>query len=150
MANPFKSEKSTSLGLLFARLPIGILFLLQGWNKVKNIGVNTFVAEHLPLVPKYMPPWFPKLYLTAVPIAELTFGAFFVLGLMTRVAGFFVSAMLVSFVVALGTYRDPLWIEHPNFIYLGATLLLLFAGPGRISVDNLLFGKKAAAKGNWD
>ena len=143
MANPLKSDKSTSLGLLLARLPIGVLFLLQGYNKIKNIGVTQFVADHITMVPKYMPPWFPKAYLTAVPIAELTFGAFVILGLLTRVAGFFVSAMLISFVIATREYNDPRWIEHPNFIFLGATLLLFFAGPGQDQPRQLALWRQA-------
>ena len=154
MSNPFKSEISTGIGLMLARLPIGALFVLKGWEKVHNIGATQFVAAHITKVPKYMPPWFPKVYLTTVPYAELAFGIFFILGLLTRVSGFFASLMLVSFIMVVGlkdTNPDlnSAWPFHPNLVYLATTLLLFFAGPGKISVDGWLFGKKVP-KAEWD
>ena len=149
MANPFKSPSSTSLGLMLARLPLGALFCIAGYRKLAGIGAAKFVSENIKLVPKYMPPWFPKVYLNALPYAEMALGVFIVIGLLTRVSGFLTSCLLISFLIVYGVHDNtganlPF---NPNFFYLGTALLLLLAGGGGIGVDAKLFGRTNAGSG---
>src|SRR5579862_8650870 len=101
MKNPLRSESSTSLGLLLARLPIGAFFLLNGYTKVARIGLEPFVAAHIDDVPKVMPPWFGSNYLHALPFAEMLVGLMLMAGLFTRLAGFVASLMVLSFLIAV-------------------------------------------------
>jgi uncharacterized membrane protein YphA (DoxX/SURF4 family) len=88
------------------------------------------------------------MYLAALPYAEIAVGTLLVLGLLTRVGGFFASLMLLSFIVAVtgvkGAGDAPF---QTNVVFLGLALLLFFAGGGKIGLDGMLFGKKKARKG---
>jgi uncharacterized membrane protein YphA (DoxX/SURF4 family) len=142
MTNPLKSESSRSLGLLLARLPVGAFFILAGYQKVFAVGVNNFAAANLLNVPAYMPPGFASKYLHALPYAEIVVGSLLVLGLLTRLTALVTSAMIVSFIVAVTGVKHSQLPFHPNLIYVGVTLMLFLAGPGRISLDGLMFGKR--------
>ena len=148
MAGAAKPTGAMSLGLLAARLPVGVLFVMKGYEKFRGRGVTEFVSKHLSDVPGYMPPWFGKLYLTGLPYAEMCIGACMVIGMLSRVAGFLASSLLISFLMIVGVH-DPskAWPFHPNFFFLGVTLLLLFAGGGGYGVDARLFGGKPAGGG---
>ncbi len=141
MPNPLQSPRSTSLGLLLARLPLGALFCIQGYKKLAVLGLANFVSDHIKSVPHYMPPWFPKLFLNSLPFAEMALGAFIILGMLTRLSALLTSALLVSFIMVVGI-NDSTFPFHPNLLFLGNALLLFFAGSGSIAVDAKLFGQK--------
>ena len=142
MPNPLQSAGSTSFGLLLARIPLGALFCIAGYNKLAVMGLANFVSDHVKQVPHYMPPWFPKLFLNALPFAEMGLGAFIILGILTRLSGFLTSCLLISFLMITGIH-DGNWPFHPNVFFLATALLLFFAGGGKISVDAKLFGQKS-------
>ncbi len=142
MPNPLQSPRSMSLGLLLARLPLGALFCIAGYRKLAVLGLAGFVSEHIKSVPRYMPPWFPKVFLNALPFAEMGLGALIILGLFTRLSGFLTSALLISFMMIMGI-QDSTFPFHPNLLFLGNALLLFFAGAGSISIDSRLFGQKS-------
>ncbi len=145
MPTATKPSGPTSFGLLAARLPVGVLFVIKGYEKFQNRDINQFVVDHLKLVPKYMPPWFGRVYLTTLPFAEMALGAFIICGFLSRLSGFVASCLLVSFLMITGAH-DPskTWPFHPNFFFLGVAVLLLFAGGGGYGVDGRLFGSKTA------
>lgn len=142
MPNPLQSPRSMSLGLLLARLPLGALFCIAGYRKLAGLGLASFVSEHLKSVPRYMPPWFPKVFLNGLPFAEMGLGALIILGLFTRLSAFLTSALLISFMMIMGI-QDSTFPFHPNLLFLGNALLLFFAGAGSISIDSRLFGQKS-------
>lgn len=148
MPAPAKTTGPQSFGLLAARLPVGVLFVLKGYEKLKDQKVADFVSKHLGEVPGYMPPWFGKPFLTALPFAELLLGVFILTGFLSRVSGLLASCLLVSFLMIVGVH-DPskTWPFHPNFFFLGVTLLLLFSGGGSYGVDGRLFNGKAGGGG---
>jgi uncharacterized membrane protein YphA (DoxX/SURF4 family) len=143
MANGSKPSVPTSFGLLAARLPLGALFAMKGYEKFQGRGVTEFVSKHVDLVPRYMPPWFATVYLTGLPFAEMALGACLVAGFLSRVGGFLTSCLLVSFLIVYGVH-DPhhVWPFNPDFFFLGTSVLLLFAGGGGYGVDGRLFGGK--------
>jgi len=148
MKNPLKSDASVSLGLLLARLPIGAFFLIAGYDKLRE-GVNKFVAfaSQSATIPQWVPPGYTDTYLHVVPFLEVAIGAMLLLGLLTRLGALIGGLMVVSYVVGLthlhgNTPSDQALPFHPNLIYLGLLLALLFVGPGRFSLDGVLFGKK--------
>lgn len=146
MPNPLQSPVSNGLGILAARLPLGILLCIAGYSKLANAGMEKFVSSNLKDVPKYMPDWFPRLYLSSLPFAEMILGAFIVIGMLTRLSGFLSSCLIVSFLMYTGIHdaSNKSLPFHVNFFFLGITLLLFFSGGGKLSVDSRLFGKADA------
>src|SRR3982750_1738688 len=119
MANPFKSPVSSNLGLLLVRLPLGLLFCIKGYQKLATIGLSSFVTAHVKQVPTYVPTWFPRVYLNTLPFAEMALGALVIVGLLTRVSGFLLSLLLISFLMIFGAYDTAgTWPFSPNFFFL--------------------------------
>ena len=146
MANPFKSPVAHNLGLLLVRLPLGLLFCIKGYQKLATVGLSSFVSAHVKQVPTYLPTWFPRVYLNTLPFAEMALGALVIVGLLTRISGFLISCLLISFLMIFGAYDTAgTWPFNPNFFFLGIALLLLLAGSGGIAVDARLFGGKGSA-----
>ena len=146
MTNPLKTDASASLGLLAARVPLGAFFLIAGYRKVFNMGVEKFATTFKDKVPPSVPHDFGNFYLHALPYAEVLVGALVVVGLFTRLVGLTTALMLISFIIAITGITDPSTTNpmpfQPNLIYLGVALLLFFVGAGRFSVDRVLFGRK--------
>lgn len=152
MNNPLKSDRSTSIGLLLARVPVGVVLALAGNAKFRSDGgVSGFVSEHLGQVPSYMPSWFGSVYLHAVPFAEVGLGLLLVLGLFTRISGGLAALMLISFGMiqagASGFFNShapygPGLFQAPA-VYATFSLIAFLAGPGRISLDHRFWGKAA-------
>lgn len=144
MKSTCNCEAGRSLGMLFARLPLGLTLAHTGFRKFHEEGVENFVTDNLGKVPAYMPHWFGSAFLHAVPYAEVALGALLVLGLLSRVSGLLATLLLVSFALSVGnmagfvdvTARMPL--ANP-VVYACFALIVLFAGPGKLSLDALLF-----------
>ena len=54
MKNPLKSAGSQNFGLFLARLPIGVLFLWVGFQKLHETGLHQFVSQHAGQVPSWV------------------------------------------------------------------------------------------------
>jgi uncharacterized membrane protein YphA (DoxX/SURF4 family) len=121
---------------------MGGFFLMLGIAKLRG-GVDSFVSSAIGGVPTAVPHEWGLHYLQAVPYAETAIGAMLILGLLTRLAGFVGAAMITTFIIgATGWKAEPLPF-HPNFIYVGVLLTLFLVGPGKISLDGMLFKKKS-------
>ena len=145
MTNPLKSQASTNFGLFLARVPMGAFFFLAGYDKVFHKGVEEFVkfavANARP-IPFEVSTGVMNGYLHAIPFLELIVGTWLVVGMLSRVSAFVSSLMLVSFIMGATGVRAPGAPFQPNLIYLGVTLGVLLAGPGSLSLDNLMFNRK--------
>lgn len=123
-------------GLAFIRIIVGSFMIYHGWE--------VFNAEK-------MKPYFdwdafkgfssPVFIVYFGKTAELVAGIFLTIGLFTRLASLVLifTMLYVSFFVGHGKvwYED----QHPfMFVLLG--LLFFFMGPGKLSVDQLLFKNK--------
>lgn len=125
------------LGPLLARITLGVLFMSTGWGKVHNLDkVAAFFAElHIPA---------PALQATFVSYVELIGGALILLGLVTRLAAI---PLLVSMAVAILTAKAeevhglPDLFGLVEWTYLAMLAWLALAGPGRASLDQLIFGR---------
>lgn len=153
MKNPLKSDVSASLGMLLARLPVGAFFLIAGYGKLSE-GVNKFIeaVSSKATPPAWVPPGSVDTYLHVVPFLEVAVGALLLLGLLTRLGALIGGLMVLSFTVGYthlhGTTPSEQALPfHPNLIYLGVLLALVFVGPGRFSLDGVLFGRKKAKPG---
>jgi putative oxidoreductase len=133
-----------NLGLLLVRIPVGLFFFLAGYGKISG-GVEKFVSAVISHVPSFMPERLGSMYLHALPFVELLTGVMIVLGAFTRVAAAVQALMLISFMLAMGI-KPPSGPFHYNFVFLGVALMLVLIGPGKWSVDQPLFCRKAVTQ----
>jgi putative oxidoreductase len=127
------------LMLLLIRIICGYAFILVGWGKIQNpvgwMGENS---------------GFPGIFQALAAISEFVGGIALVLGFLTRLAAFgLVCTMVVAVYMHKVVMGDPFVSLTGGssyqlaVLYLLLVLLLLVAGPGRFSVDRLLFGVDA-------
>jgi len=117
-----------------ARLTIGWLFLQTGWGKVHNLGQITEFFRSLGIpAPEFQAP--------LASFTELMCGALILAGLFTRLASV---PLIVTMVVAIATAKkdavhavDDLF-GIVEYLYIVILLYLGVAGPGPLSLDNLL------------
>lgn len=143
--------RAASIGLLLARLPLGAYFIVTGATKLRN-GRAAFVEHATSKIPDWslarkFPPDFIHGFLNALPWIELGVGTLLVVGLLTRVGGLVASLLLLSIIVcftsATGHLGEGVDLPfHPNLVFLGTALAILFCGPGRFSVDDFLFARR--------
>ena len=129
-----------SIGLLLARVPLGLYFLVAGISKfIGEKSISGFVERELPRAERFMSANLSRNFLTSLPFIEVAVGILLIAGLLTRVTAGIVSLLLISFVIALefkNVFKIPF---HPNLVFLGTALAIMLCGPGSLSVDRLLF-----------
>jgi putative oxidoreductase len=126
--------------LLLARIAMAGEFIPSGWGKLGNLPKLTayFATLGIPA---------PGLNAAASATTELVGGILLLLGLGTRFAG---AALTVVMTVAILTARlqdahtigDFFYLPEPAYIVI--FLVLIFLGPGRISVDHVIASRRAA------
>ena len=128
-----------SAGLLLLRLVAGLAFMFHGYVKIQNpfgwMGPNAT-----------MPGFFQAL----AAISEFGGGLAWMLGLLTPLASFGL-ACTMAMAVRLHAFmlHDPFVATKGGgsyelaSVYFWIALLFILAGPGRYSVDRLVFGEKA-------
>ena len=124
--------------LLGARLGLGAIFLMSGWNKLFDLAkvAASFPARGLPAELGYV-----------APFVECFGGLFLIIGLATRYSAL---VMLAFTVVATfsshryWTFTDPAVYAQQssnfwkNIAIMGGMLALFVSGGGRASVDGIL------------
>src|SRR5678810_902670 len=125
------SQKTgVDLGLLLARIPLGILFLLAGINKFRG-GIEEFVKGNIDKAP--LPHGLASAYLHVVPFAEIIVGACLIIGLLTGIFALIGFLMILSFTIAVTGWTDPKTHNlASNVIYMGLAFALSAIGPGRL------------------
>ncbi len=128
-------EASQWIPQLLVRVFVGYFFFETGWAKAHNLEAMTerFVGWGIPL---------PGVSVVLSVYTEMLGGVLLVLGLATRLAAI---PLLVNMLVALFTVNirrvtglDE-FVELDTPLYALFFLWLLFAGPGRVSLDHLLW-----------
>ena len=154
MNNPLRSETSVGLGLLAARLPLGVVFVLSGVAKFRLPaegggpgGVALYVQKLKSQLPHYVPPDAGEQFLAVVPYAQVALGVLLIAGLLTRFSGLGAALLSAAFGLVLG-FVDRGAADAFGFLteptkFLAFALVTFFAGPGMFSVDRLLFGRPA-------
>jgi putative oxidoreductase len=128
-----------AVGLLVLRLVAGSAMVLHGWPKIQH--ATSWMGPKAPV---------PGVLQAVAALAEFGGGLCWVLGLLTPLASFLI---LGNMAAALGMVHLPQ--GHPFVAsqhgetsferalgYLAIAVLLLLAGPGRLSLDWLLFGRE--------
>lgn len=145
MKNPLHSEKSTSLGLLLARVPVGVQFVIDGCNTITSeSGLGSYVSSNAGLLPPWMSEPIGQAIFYAVPFIQVVGGLALVLGFFSRLAGFLLSLILIGFMVLRGMSFTTAHVPQ-NVVFLGVTLMVMLAGSGTIGLDSMIWGKSAAA-----
>jgi putative oxidoreductase len=128
-----------SVAVLPARLAMGLLLVFAGWMKVHDMGVGEFVEKYYtPAIPSWLPHALAIPYGYFIPWIELIGGAMLVLGLLGRLTAVVLTLLMVSIVIATGLKPDQSPF-NTTLIYISLTILLAATGPGRLSLDALLF-----------
>ncbi len=140
--SPAASALSQNVGLLLARVPLGLYLLFVGYSHASG-GLGRF-ADHNDLVLNHLiPPAVAGGLLRCVPVAELAAGAFLVLGVFSRTGGLLATLALVTLIVTqirdLGRQGEMPF--NPLLILCPFALYLCLAGAGGLSLDRLVWGK---------
>jgi putative oxidoreductase len=146
---PCPAGRASSVGLLAVRLAAGSAFIFHGWPKIKN--AFAWMGPDSPV---------PGPLQAAAAVAEFGGGIAWVLGLLTPVFSFLILCTMGTAVymvhlkqgdfanadrfVAVNKVGEPYVASWElAAVYASIALLLLLAGPGCLSADACLFGKKS-------
>lgn len=146
--NLFKVQEQTtktSAGLLALRLIAGIAFILHGWMKIQH---------PMSWAPPGGPVSIPAFFQLLAAVSEFCGGIAWVLGIVTPLASFGIfCTMLVAVYFHMIVFKDPFVnmtggsSYEPALVFLGVALVIFCAGPGKFSLDNMLFGSRKSGRG---
>ncbi len=128
----------SSLGLVVLRVVVGAALMFHGWPKIQN--PMQWMGADAPV---------PGFLQACAAVAEFVGGGALIIGLFTRL---FASMLVINMAVAAGMVHiskgDP-FVGKPGepswelaAVYFACALLFLLAGPGKLSLDALLFGPR--------
>lgn len=143
------TQSQLNFVLLLNRLSLGLYFLFAGVGKLKPTG-ETGVGEKLSGFAAYVvtkaPSWLPEVvvrgYGYVLPFAEMLVGALVVIGLAGRWPATVMSLLLISFIIGATGLSDQGKPFHANIVFLSLAILLAVTGPGRISLDATIGGRR--------
>ncbi len=129
-----------SVGLLAVRWVAGLAFLYHGWPKIQHpfgwMGAKSTM---------------PGIFQALAAVSEFGGGLALIVGALVPLASL---GILSTMAVAVWTHAsrgDPFVGRGASYelalVYFAIALLLLLTGPGRFSVDRVLFGRRPVAQG---
>ncbi len=137
------------ISVLFVRLVLGTAFVLHGWPKTEN------PLHWMDKLPNAAPAF---LQLMAV-VAEVGGGMFLIVGLLTPLATFLLSCDMIGALALVHLPHGGSFIaagSGPSYeralVYLSVSVALMLIGPGRFSLDAMLFKRRdwvAEEKKEW-
>ena len=137
---PFYQPAWPSAALLLLRLIVGAAFVIHGWGKIQT---------PMSWMPAQAPVHVPGFFQLLAAVSEFGGGIALILGLLTPLAMFgLISTMAVAVYMQIAVFKAPFISStggssyEPALGYLGIALLFLAIGPGKFSLDRLLFGER--------
>lgn len=123
-----------ALGLLILRVVIGAAFMIHGWSKIQT-PFSWMKGGHI-----------PGFMQALAALGEFGGGLGILLGLLTPIAALGALCTMIGAWVIV--HRGDPWIKpgapktfELASLYAVVALALIFTGPGRLSLDALLFGR---------
>lgn len=140
-----ESNNSLSSVLLLLRTITGIAMMMHGWSKIQN---------PFGWMPADGPMHIPASFQFLAALSEFAGGAALILGFLNPVTNLGIAiTMIVAVYFHMIVRGDP--FVNPKggsyelaLVYLGINILFIVTGPGKFSVDRLLFGKSSTNKGS--
>jgi putative oxidoreductase len=131
------------VGILVARVAVGLLFFLSGRGKLfvpdqREQVRETLIAAHVP---------FPGLNALFVSTVEFVFGFLLILGAFTPIACLMLASLMIVAIATTATKSikaPPLlgWLAEflylPEVLYLVILFWIFLSGPGWFSIDHLI------------
>jgi putative oxidoreductase len=131
------------IGILIARLAVGLLFFLSGRGKLfvperRDQMRETLVAVRVP---------FPEFNTLLVSTVEFVFGLFLILGALTPITCAMLGCVMIMAIATIAIRNikatSPLgWLSEflylPEVLYLVILFWLFLSGPGWFSIDHLI------------
>jgi putative oxidoreductase len=134
----FSMEWLKAFGILIGRILLVLIFLQSGIGKIENFqGTAQYMASH------GMP--YSNFFLVGAIFFELVGSITVILGYFARFGAVLLLIFLIpTTLIFHNIFVDPKMMIHfiKNVSMFGGCLLLLSGGPGRLSLDYLLRGKK--------
>lgn len=137
---PTTQTNFASSALLILRLITGIAFIIHGWGKIQ---------APFGWLPVNAPIKIPAAFQFLAATSEFGGGIAIILGLLTPLAGFGMSiTMLVAAWVHMNVFKDPFvnlsggTSYEPALGYFAIALVLMAVGPGKFSLDKIIFGER--------
>src|SRR6058998_2993648 len=126
------------LGILLARVAVGLLFFLSGRSKLfvpqrREQMRQQLIEAHVP---------FPEFNAVFVSAIEFVCGVLLVLGALTLLACVMITAIATTAIRNVKASSPLNWLSEflylPEVLYLVILIWLFFSGPGWVSVDCLI------------
>ena len=124
------SAGAFNTAMLLLRLTVGILMMMNGYDKLKNFST---------LEPKFMNFMGigSSLSLGLLIFAEFFCSLFLILGLFTRLAA--IPLIIATCVMVFKAHNADIFGDGGTAtLYLASYMVLLLVGPGRVSVDSMI------------
>ena len=128
-----------ALALLLVRLVMGLAFVLHGWPKIQN-PMGWMNAMGGSSVPSFLQ--------ALAALAEFGGGIALVLGLLTPIAAFGLVCQMIGALILVHIPQGHPFVSQGGpsselaLIYLVMSIMLIFLGPGKLSLDAALFGRR--------
>jgi putative oxidoreductase len=135
---------AASVGLLVLRLAMGAAFLLHGYPKIQN--ATTWMDQ----MPNHPPPYLQA----AAAVAEFGGGISLIIGFLTPLFAVLIACtMAVAALTVHIPHGDPYVSQGgPSWelagVYFAASVMFLLVGPGMLSLDHCVFGRRRSAAGD--
>ncbi|MBK8521372.1 MAG: DoxX family protein [Ferruginibacter sp.] len=124
------SAGAFSAAMLILRLGVGMLMMMHGYNKLIQFGELQHKFMNFMGMGSTMS-------LALVVFAEFFCSLFLILGLFTRLAA--IPLIIATCVMVFKSHNGDVFGDGETAaLYLTAYLVLLFVGPGRVSVDSMI------------
>lgn len=124
-----------SFGLLLLRIVAGLAFILHGYGKIRN--PFGWMGDDAP---------FPAILLALAAISEFGGGIAWILGLLTPLFSFGLACTMAVATWQVAVVRGAPFVSSGSGgsyelagVYFCVAVLLLLAGPGRFSLDRVIF-----------